>query len=76
MHMVHWYLVHTSLKCVDTHHNKASTSTLRIQSRFQHFNPLLGTSDSPANYASRNPKMVEFDLLYIYTCRLKMSGII
>ena len=49
MHMVHWYLVHTSLKCVDTHHNKASTSTLRIQSRFQHFNPLLGTSDSPAN---------------------------
>ena len=29
------------------------------------FNPLLGTSDSPANYASRNMKMFEFDLLYI-----------
>ena len=27
------------------------------------FNPLLGTSDSPANYASRNMKMFEFDLL-------------
>ena len=35
------------------------------------FNPFFGTSDSPANYASENSKMVEFDLLY----RLKMSEI-
>ena len=46
---------------------------LRALSGFKaDFGPLLlGTSDFPANYASRNMKMFEFDLLY----RLKRCGV-
>ena len=36
------------------------------------FNPLLGTSDSPANYASRNMKMVAY-LRYNLVNTLKRS---